>query len=67
MGFNVDCCIIGYDRNKVWALPRARRAISLRMSTTYEVRLFKYAKRDFQVVYFTSVIYICRVFLVTMS
>jgi hypothetical protein len=75
MGFDLDCCTIGYDGNQVWALPRARRAISSRMnlvdvdrqSTTYEVRLFKYAKRGFRVVCFSSVIYICRVFLVMMS
>jgi hypothetical protein len=57
MGFDLDCCTIGYDGKQVWALPRARRAISTRMnlidvdrqSTTYEVRLFKYAKRGFRV------------------
>jgi hypothetical protein len=58
MGFDLDCCAVGYDGKQVWALPRARRAINTRMnlidvdrqSTTYEVRLFKYAKRGFRVV-----------------
>jgi hypothetical protein len=58
MGFDVDCCCIGYDGKQVYCLPRARRAINTRMnlvdverqSTTYEVRLFKYAKRGFRVV-----------------
>jgi hypothetical protein len=57
MGFDLDCCCIGYDGKEVWALPRARRAIGTRMnlvdvgrqSTTYEIRLFKYAKRGFRV------------------
>ncbi len=57
MGFDLDCCTFGYDGSQVWALPRARRAIAARMnlvdvdrqSTTYEVRLFKYAKRGFRV------------------
>jgi hypothetical protein len=60
MGFDLDCCCIGYDGSQVWALPRARRAIRTRtnlidvdrQSTTYEVRLFKYAKRGFRIVSF---------------
>lgn len=46
-----------YDGESVFALPRARRALTRhanvvdlgRMSTTYEVRLAKYAKRGFAV------------------
>ncbi len=57
MGFDVDSCCVGYDGKQVYCLPRARRAINTRMnlvdvdrqSTTYEVRLFKYAKRGFRV------------------
>jgi hypothetical protein len=28
MGFDVDCCSVGYDGKKVWTLPRAHRALS---------------------------------------
>jgi hypothetical protein len=57
MGFDVDCCCVGYDGSDTWALPRAIRAITTRMnlidverqSTTYEIRLFKYSKRGFRV------------------
>lgn len=57
MGFDVDCCCVGFDGKKAYALPRAQRAITKgynlvdlsRRSLTYEVRLFKYAKRGFQV------------------
>eukprot|EP01129_Flabellula_baltica_P012849 TRINITY_DN5867_c0_g1_i1.p1 TRINITY_DN5867_c0_g1~~TRINITY_DN5867_c0_g1_i1.p1 ORF type:complete len:1757 (+),score=367.23 TRINITY_DN5867_c0_g1_i1:16-5286(+) len=57
MGFDIDACCIGYDGNKVWALPRAKRAITKRYnlvdmsrrSLTYESRLYKYAKRGFSV------------------
>ncbi|KAL0477770.1 hypothetical protein AKO1_005229 [Acrasis kona] len=56
-GFDVDCCCVGYDGREVWASPRAVRAIKTRMnlvdverqSTTYEARLFKYAKRGYRV------------------
>ncbi|EFA81102.1 hypothetical protein PPL_05938 [Heterostelium album PN500] len=55
MGFDIDCCSIGFDGQNVYALPRARRAIvngincisMTRRSLTYESRLFKYAKRGF--------------------
>jgi hypothetical protein len=57
MGFDIDCCSVGYDGNTVWALPRAHRAITKRYnlvdmsrrSLTYETRLYKYAKRGFRV------------------
>jgi hypothetical protein len=57
VGFDVDCCCIGFDGTNVWALPRCRRALNQRMnlvdidrqSTTYEIRLTKYAKRGFRV------------------
>ena len=46
MGFDVDSCCVGFDGTNAWALPRARRAITLsanvadpaRESRTYEVR-----------------------------
>ncbi|KAL0486384.1 hypothetical protein AKO1_001970 [Acrasis kona] len=57
IGFDVDCCTCCYDGDVVWCLPRFKRAINTRMnlvdvdrqSTTYELRLFKYAKRGFRV------------------
>jgi hypothetical protein len=57
MGFDIDCCCIAYDGINLWALPRCRRALNTRMnlvdvdrqSTTYEIRLAKYAKRGFRV------------------
>ncbi|GBG29004.1 BTB/POZ domain-containing protein KCTD7 [Hondaea fermentalgiana] len=57
MGFDIDCCCVGYDGSTVWALPRAIRAISrgfnlidvARRSPTYESRLAKYGKRGFRV------------------
>jgi hypothetical protein len=53
MGFDIDSCTVGFDGERVWALPRARRAINSRYnlvdlsrrSLTYESRLQKYAKR----------------------
>jgi hypothetical protein len=57
MGFDLDSCCVGYDGAVVWCLPRFRRAIKTHMnlvdtsrqSTTYELRLYKYAKRGFRV------------------
>lgn len=57
MGFDVDCCCVGYDGKDVYALPRAKRALTKRYnlvdmsrrSLTYETRLYKYAKRGFAV------------------
>ncbi|KAL0489847.1 hypothetical protein AKO1_005972 [Acrasis kona] len=57
IGFDVDSCCVCYDGSRVWGLPRFQRSIVNRMnlvdvdrqSTTYELRLFKYAKRGFRV------------------
>jgi hypothetical protein len=57
LGFDIDACAVGFDGKRVWALPRSRRAIvqrrnvvdMSRRSLTYEVRLYKYAKRGFAV------------------
>ncbi|KAJ3214239.1 Protein mono-ADP-ribosyltransferase parp4 [Dinochytrium kinnereticum] len=57
MGFDIDSCCFGYDGKKVYALPRALRALTrrynlvdmTRRSASYEFRLFKYAKRGFAI------------------
>jgi len=57
MGFDVDCCSVGYDGKRVWMMPRAHNAIVSqyniidisRRSPSYEVRLAKYAERGFEV------------------
>eukprot|EP01125_Pyxidicula_operculata_P005044 TRINITY_DN1852_c3_g2_i1.p1 TRINITY_DN1852_c3_g2~~TRINITY_DN1852_c3_g2_i1.p1 ORF type:complete len:1923 (-),score=635.24 TRINITY_DN1852_c3_g2_i1:335-6103(-) len=57
MGFDVDCCCVGFDGETVWVLPRAHRALTKRYnlvdmsrrSLSYETRLYKYAKRGFSV------------------
>eukprot|EP01119_Soliformovum_irregulare_P017405 TRINITY_DN516_c0_g1_i3.p1 TRINITY_DN516_c0_g1~~TRINITY_DN516_c0_g1_i3.p1 ORF type:complete len:1681 (+),score=670.06 TRINITY_DN516_c0_g1_i3:13-5055(+) len=57
MGFDVDCCSLGYDGKQVWMTPRAHRALCYqantidmsRRSPTYEQRLAKYAERGFAV------------------
>jgi len=57
MGFDIDACTVGFDGDRVWALPRAQRALTKRYnlvdmsrrSLTYEARLYKYAKRGFAV------------------
>ncbi|PRP81694.1 hypothetical protein PROFUN_01201 [Planoprotostelium fungivorum] len=57
LGFDVDCCCVGYDGEKVYATQRAQRALNkgynlinwTRRSTTYESRLYKYALRGFGV------------------
>ncbi|PRP86651.1 ankyrin repeat-containing protein [Planoprotostelium fungivorum] len=57
LGFDIDCCAVGYDLERVWVTPRAARAIRkkynlvnvTRRSTSYEYRLFKYAKRGYSV------------------
>jgi hypothetical protein len=59
MGFDLDAVCVGFDGARVWALPRARRALNRgynlagadpsRASHNYEFRLFKYAMRDFAV------------------
>jgi len=55
LGFDIDCCAVGFNGSQVFAEERFRRAITKRYnlvnrsrrSTTYEVRLFKYGKRGF--------------------
>ncbi|KAJ3095564.1 Protein mono-ADP-ribosyltransferase parp4 [Phlyctochytrium planicorne] len=57
MGFDIDSCCFGYNGKSVLALPRALRAVTrrynlvdlTRRSASYELRLFKYAKRGFAV------------------
>ncbi|EGC36806.1 hypothetical protein DICPUDRAFT_150657 [Dictyostelium purpureum] len=57
MGFDIDCCSIGYDGSNVYAIPRAINSITQgyntvamsRRSLTYEARLFKYALRGFAI------------------
>eukprot|EP00008_Paramoeba_atlantica_P010744 CAMPEP_0201480894 /NCGR_PEP_ID=MMETSP0151_2-20130828/5266_1 /ASSEMBLY_ACC=CAM_ASM_000257 /TAXON_ID=200890 /ORGANISM="Paramoeba atlantica, Strain 621/1 / CCAP 1560/9" /LENGTH=1568 /DNA_ID=CAMNT_0047862883 /DNA_START=283 /DNA_END=4989 /DNA_ORIENTATION=+ len=57
MGFDIDSCTFGFDGEKVWTLPRGRRALNKRYnlvdlsrrSLTYEYRLQKYSKRGFGV------------------
>ena len=57
MGFDVDCCSVGFDGKTVWALPRAREAFirqqnsvdMTRRSPSYEMRLAKYSERGFEV------------------
>eukprot|EP00339_Tiarina_fusa_P029651 CAMPEP_0117004946 /NCGR_PEP_ID=MMETSP0472-20121206/5747_1 /TAXON_ID=693140 ORGANISM="Tiarina fusus, Strain LIS" /NCGR_SAMPLE_ID=MMETSP0472 /ASSEMBLY_ACC=CAM_ASM_000603 /LENGTH=1154 /DNA_ID=CAMNT_0004706065 /DNA_START=652 /DNA_END=4116 /DNA_ORIENTATION=- len=57
MGFDIDCCCVGFNGKQVFALPRARRALTKqfnlvdlsRRSLTYEIRLHKYSKRGFRV------------------
>eukprot|EP01094_Clydonella_sp_ATCC50884_P018403 TRINITY_DN33_c0_g1_i1.p1 TRINITY_DN33_c0_g1~~TRINITY_DN33_c0_g1_i1.p1 ORF type:complete len:1290 (-),score=370.68 TRINITY_DN33_c0_g1_i1:92-3961(-) len=58
MGFDIDCCAVGFDGRTAYALPRALRAINRRAnlvdlsrrSLTYETRLYKYGKRGFSVI-----------------
>ena len=55
MGFDLDCCCLGFNGKNVLATDRGLRAIkyqyqlvdTTRLSTTYENRLIKYAKRGF--------------------
>ncbi|KAG2379336.1 hypothetical protein C9374_007475 [Naegleria lovaniensis] len=57
MGFDVPSCCFGFDGNQLYCLPRAKEAIRMRcnwvdpdrQSTTYEVRLVKYAMRGFRI------------------
>jgi hypothetical protein len=57
IGFDIDCCAVGFDGKLVWAIPRSQRAISnqtnlvdlSRRSYTYEDRLIKYLKRGFTI------------------
>ncbi|KAJ6250583.1 reductase [Anaeramoeba flamelloides] len=55
IGFDVDCCSVGYDGKNVYVSQRAKRAITrqynlidlTRRSPSYENRLLKYAHRGF--------------------
>ena len=55
--FDIDCCAVGFDGAEVFCLPRARAAINravnfvdpLRVSPTYDFRLWKYSQRGFGV------------------
>jgi hypothetical protein len=57
LGFDIDSCAVGFDGSRVLAAPRFRRALNKsynlvnesRRSSTYEIRLRKYAKRGFRV------------------
>ncbi|KAJ3254575.1 Protein mono-ADP-ribosyltransferase parp4 [Boothiomyces macroporosus] len=57
MGFDIDCCCVGYDGNDVYGIPRffgavtyQRNVVDLsRRSPSYEYRLYKYSKRGFGV------------------
>jgi ankyrin repeat protein len=56
-GFDVDCSTFAYDGNQVWASPRALQSLITQINTidltrrspSYENRLFKYAKRGFEI------------------
>ena len=57
LGFDIDCCCVVFDGSRVFALPRAIRALKTRtnvvdpsrQSTSYEHRLLKYAQRNFKI------------------
>ena len=60
LGFDCDCCCVGYDGTHVWALPRAVRAIQYGVNVlnplhawpskaSYEFRLVKYAARGYPI------------------
>ena len=60
LGFDCDCCCLGYDGAGVWALPRAVRAIQYGTNilnplhawpskASYEFRLIKYASRGYAI------------------
>ncbi|KAG2379138.1 hypothetical protein C9374_007776 [Naegleria lovaniensis] len=56
-GFDIPCCCVGFDGNQVYCLPRAVVSLATRtnivdpdrQSTTYEMRLVKYAHRGFRI------------------
>ena len=58
LGFDVDCCALAYDGQRLLATQRSLYALTrnvnvvnpTRRSLTYESRLYKYAKRGFAVV-----------------
>eukprot|EP00727_Mastigamoeba_balamuthi_P011317 m51a1_g6808 hypothetical protein (783) ;mRNA; r:256090-258827 len=57
LGFDVDCCSIGFDGDRLWATERFRHAHNksrnvvnpTRFSGNYESRLLKYSKRGYAV------------------
>ena len=57
MGFDVDCCAVGFDGKRVVMCPRTNLAFRTscnlvdmsRRSPSYEMRLAKYANRGFSV------------------
>ena len=60
LGFDCDCCCLGFDGEHVWALPRAIRAIQYGCNilnplhawpskASYEFRLVKYAIRGYAI------------------
>lgn len=60
LGFDVDCVGVGFDGQRVYCLPRFRRAMNHRYNladptrqtyrtNSYEYRLWKYTKRGFAV------------------
>eukprot|EP00035_Acanthoeca_spectabilis_P001066 m.77336 g.77336 ORF g.77336 m.77336 type:complete len:688 (-) comp10604_c0_seq3:132-2195(-) len=60
LGFDVDCACLGFDGDRVWALPRALRALKHNINVlnplhawplraSYEYRLCKYALRGYAI------------------
>ena len=60
LGFDCDCCCVGFDGDRVWGLPRALRAIQYGTNilnplhawpskASYEFRLVKYALRGYSI------------------
>lgn len=55
--FDIDCCQLAFDGDRLWASPSARRALASGViladpewrSATYESRLLKYARRGYAV------------------
>ena len=55
--FDIDCCQLAFDGDRLWASPSARRALTSGViladpewrSATYESRLLKYARRGYAV------------------
>lgn len=56
--FDVDCCCVGFDGERVWAHPRAQQALvtgvnlvnlAYKNPRSYEHRMLKYAKRGFAI------------------
>jgi hypothetical protein len=57
LGFDLDACCCAFDGAALWVLPRALRALNLRVNVTdvtrrslsYEARLVKYVARGFAI------------------